>query len=259
MKNALFICFVLLCFLASPVLAQEGVADSVAKYMTLGKSLADQWDHQGATIAYLKVLKFDSTNYEAAWRAGDHYTELADALPEEQKSQKEAYFEQARKYCQKAIAINPDGWEGHLRLSVVYGRLGLFRGGKEKVKLAQMVRMEAEKTLELNPQSDIAHHVLARWHQNVANLSSILKFFAKTFFGEELKGTNEEAVEHFEKAIVIDPNHIEHYLELARTYKFMGQKELMREPLEKVLELPAVEQDDPEFKKEAEEMLKKLK
>ena len=39
----------------------------------------------------------------------------------------------------------------------------------------------------------------------------------------------------------------------------MNKKELMREPLEKVLELPNVEERDPEFKKEAEKMLKKLK
>ena len=91
------------------------------------------------------------------------------------------------------------------------------------------------------------------------NAQNILKFFAKTLYGEELKGTNEEAVDLFKKAIELNPEHIEHHLELAKTYKQMKKKELMREPLEKVLELPVKEDGDKEFKEEAEELLKKLK
>ena len=63
----------------------------------------------------------------------------------------------------------------------------------------------------------------------------------------------------FKKAIEIKPDHIEHHLELARTYEFMKEKELMREPLETVLALSSVEEDDDEFKEEAKEMLAKLK
>jgi hypothetical protein len=39
----------------------------------------------------------------------------------------------------------------------------------------------------------------------------------------------------------------------------MGKKDLMRAPLQKALDLPNVEEDDPEFKAEAKEMLAKLK
>ena len=39
----------------------------------------------------------------------------------------------------------------------------------------------------------------------------------------------------------------------------MGQKKLMQEPLEMVIELPNVEQDDPEFKEEAPIVLDKIK
>ena len=85
------------------------------------------------------------------------------------------------------------------------------------------------------------------------------KFFAKILFGGVPPGSNEESVAMFKKAIEINPNHIEHYLELARTYKFMDRKDLMKEPLEKVLALPNMEEKDPGFKKEAEEMLKDLK
>jgi tetratricopeptide (TPR) repeat protein len=257
MKKMILIMGILICFIAIPILAQEGIADSVAKYMALGDELADKWDHQGAANAYLEVLKYDPDNYRALWKAGDEYTEIADKS--DVKHQKESMFSQAKTLCEKAIAVNPDGWEGHFRLAVALGRLALFRGGKEKIRLSKRVKAEGDTAVILNPEADLAYHLLGRWHQNIANLSGFLKFFAKVLYGGVPPGTNEEAVALFQKAIEINPEHIEHHIELARTYEFMGKKELMREPLEKALSLPVNEEDDPTFKKEAEEMLKKLK
>jgi tetratricopeptide (TPR) repeat protein len=259
MKRRTSICFFLMFVILLPVFAQEADPGSAAMLMANGDSLADIWDHEGAAIAYMKVLEMEPASYEACWKAGDQYTEIADALPKDQKNQKEIYFEKARELCERAIVSDPNGYEGHFRLAVALGRLALFRGGKEKIKLSKMIKAEGDKAVELNPQADLVYHLLARWHQNLANLSGVLKFFANAFFGGLPPASNEEAVELFQKAISIDPNHIEHYLELARTYKFMKKEELMREPLEKVLALPNVEEDDPEFKAEAKEMLGKLK
>lgn len=257
MKRLPWILILIICLAAVPSFAEKSIADSVKKYIEMGDKLSDKWDHAGAANKYLHVLKFDPKNYEALWKAGDAYTEIADK--ESAKFKKESMFIQAKTLCEKAIAVNPDGWEGHFRLSVALGRLALFRGGKEKINLSKRIKAEADTALVLNPEAHLAMHVLGRWHQNLANLSSMLKFFAKVLYGGVPPGSNEEAVAFFKKAIEIDPNHIEHHLELARTYKFMGEKELMIEPLEKVLSMPAKEQDDKKFKKEAESMLKKIK
>ena len=257
MRRTIWTCCILCLIMSSSVLAQESAVDSVAKYMALGDDLADDWDHDGALAAYMKALEYGPNNYDAAWKAGDQYTEVADRV--EHKHLKESYFEQARQLCEKATQLNPDGSEGHFRLSVALGRLALFRGGKKKVEMSKVIKEEADKALELDPNSDLTHHVLGRWHQNLANLSGILKFVAGVLFGGVPPGTNEEAVDHFEKAIALDPAHIEHHLELARTYQFMKQKDLARASLKQVLALPSVDEDDPEFKEEATQMLKKLK
>lgn len=246
-----------LIFAVFPVWGQ-GVNPEVASAMAVADSLSDLWDHQGAAAAYEKVLEMVPDYYEALWKAGDQYTEVADKLPEKAKDEKELFFEKAKNLLDKAIEVNPDGWEGHFRMSVVLGRLALFRGGKEKIRMSEEVKAEADKAIELNPEADLAYHVLGRWHQNLANLSGALKFFAKILFGGVPPGTNEEAVENFKKAIELDPNHIEHYLELARTYEFMKRWDLMKEPLETLLALPSVEEDDDKFKEEAREMLGKL-
>ncbi len=258
MKKVSLIYWFFFCFVAVPLLAQISVTDSVSKYMALGEKYAAEYNHSAAATVYIVVLRFDPNHYEAAWKAGDQLTEMADRLPENQKTQKETYFQQSCNWCERAIQINSQGWEGHFRLAVALGRLALFKGGKEKINLSKMVKAEADTALALNPQGDLIHHLLGRWHQNLANLSGVLKFFAKVLYGGVPPGSNEEAVAHFKKAIEIDPNHIEHYLELARTYQFMDQKELMREPLDMVLRLPPIDEDDLKFKNEAEEMLKKL-
>ena len=206
----------------------------------------------------MQALKIDPNSYEALWKAGDQYTELADRLPEKQKSQKEIYFTKARELCDKAIEVNPDGWEAHFRLSVALGRLALFQGGKEKIRLSKLVKEEAEKAIAINPEADLVYHVLGRWHQNIANLSGVLKFFAKVLYGGVPPASNEEAVAMFKKAIEIDPNHIEHFLELGRTYKFMKEKDLARESFQIVLNLPVLDEDDEKFKEEARELLDDL-
>jgi tetratricopeptide (TPR) repeat protein len=264
-------CIICLCF-CIPLSAQDAAApvdsaasadlaapvDSVAVYLAQGDQLAGQWKHAEAAHAYLAALRLKPDCYEAAWKAGDELTEYADSLPAKDKAGKEAAFAKAGKLCETAIRINPSGWEGHFRLSVALGRLALFRGGKEKINLSKRIKVQADSAVILNPQADLAYHVLGRWHQNLANLSSVLRLFAKVLYGGVPPGSNDEAVAMFKKAIEINPNHIEHYLELARTYEFMGKEELMSEPLNKVLALPNVEEDDPVFKKEAEEMLKEL-
>ena len=251
--------FVLVLCIASSEALFSAQTDQVALLITKGDSLAAAWNHEMAAITYMNALKLDPNNYEAAWKAGDETTEFANKLSDNQKTRKESLFEKAVELCKKATEIKPDGWEGHFKLSVAYGRLALFRGGKKKIELSKLIKIEADKAVELNPNADLAYHVLGRWHQGLANLSWVLKSFAKILYGGVPPGTNEEAVKMFKKAIEINPNHIEHYLELARTYQYMGKKELMKAPLKKVLELPNVEEDDPEFKKEAKAMLKKLK
>jgi tetratricopeptide (TPR) repeat protein len=233
-------------------------ADPYDAAMAAGDSLAAKWDHAGAATAYLKALEIRPDSYEAAWKAGDETTEYANKLPVKDKAGKEASFLKARELCERAIRINPKGWEGHFRLSVAFGRLALFRGGKEKINLAKAVRAQVDTALVLNPQADLAWHVLGRWHQDLANLNWALRAVAKVIFGGVPPGSNDEAVAAFQKAIAINPAHIEHHLELGRTYKIMGKKDLARASFQKAVDLPASEEDDADFKAEAKELAAKL-
>jgi tetratricopeptide (TPR) repeat protein len=253
------LCILMPFALTLSVFAQKAAEEPFDRAMALGDSLAKKWDHAGAAAAYEKALEINPSSYRAAWKAGDETTEFANKLPAKDKAGKEAAFEKARQLCVRAIQIDRQEYEGHFRLAVALGRLALFRGGKQKINLAKQVKAEADTAVALNPNADLAWHLIGRWHQDLANLGWALRAVAKIIFGGIPPGSNDEAVAAFKKAISLNPNHIEHYLELARTYKLMGKKELMKAPLEKLLTLPDVEEDDPDFKAEAREMLAKLK
>ena len=69
---------------------------------------------------------------------------------------------------------------------------------------------------------------------------------------------NEKAIEHFNKAIEIAPDHINHHLELGITFEGIKDWESAKAEYDKVLELPVSDSDDPDHKKEAEERLNKV-
>ena len=99
------------------------------------------------------------------------------------------------------------------------GNIALTESSKKKVQLSVVVKNEVMKAIELDDKNDTAHHLLARWHRGVANLSWIERGFAKIFYGGLPSASHEEAIEHFKEAVKILPTYINHRLELARTYQ----------------------------------------
>nr|VFJ88548.1 MAG: Tetratricopeptide repeat-containing protein [Candidatus Kentron sp. H]VFJ90570.1 MAG: Tetratricopeptide repeat-containing protein [Candidatus Kentron sp. H]VFJ96713.1 MAG: Tetratricopeptide repeat-containing protein [Candidatus Kentron sp. H] len=246
--KALLIGFLLVLSMATPQAA------TLDEWIELGDTRKAKWDHRGAADAYQQALGMDPTHYFALWNTADEITELAHALPRGEKERKEALFTLANDLCDRAIAVKPDGWEGHFYKAVALGRLALFQGGKEKIAFAKAIRAEAEKAIELNPDAHRAYHVLGRWHQQMANLNWVLRAFAKVIYGGAPPGSNETSVAMFRRAIEIAPDEIRHHLELARTYRFMGKKALMRAALERAIALPSLREGDEGFKEEAREM-----
>ena len=109
----------------------------------------------------------------------------------------------------------------------------------------------AEKAIELNPDNDTAHHVYARWHRKVATLSGIAKTFAKVLYGGLPPASLEKAEEHFQKAIALKPDHINHHLELGITYEMMEEWQKADAAYDKVAALEAKNNMDQKYKAEA--------
>ena len=108
--------------------------------------------------------------------------------------------------------------------------------------------------IELDDNNDTAHHLLARWHRGVANLSWIERGFAKIFYGGLPSASHEEAIEHFKKAVKILPTYINHHLELARTYQEMKEWKFAMDELNVIEGLEAKSDKDRRYKNEANQI-----
>jgi tetratricopeptide (TPR) repeat protein len=156
------------------------------------------------------------------------------------------------------VALDSLAWEGHFELASTLGRYALFQGGKTKIRLSREVKLEADKAVAINPRCDRAYHVLARWNRGIAELNFFEKAGATVVYGGLPEGaTMNNAVTLFEKAIAINPDYANHHLELGRTYLALGLKDKAREQLTRALECPRLSPFDPEYKADAQVLLRK--
>jgi tetratricopeptide (TPR) repeat protein len=233
-------------------------AQDVQPLMSKGDSSYHAYNNEAALEYYTKVLEIDENNYDASWKLARAYVDVGET--KQDKKERKAFYKKGEEFARKAVEIDSNGAKGHLFLSVAIGRVALDAGKKEQVRLSKEVKSEVDKALALDPNDDIAWHVLGRWHRKMATLSWIQRNFANIFLGGVPKEASvEKSSECFQKAIEISPNHINHYLELGLTYEELKEREKAIAQYETVLALPKADADDDKYKEEAQERLSKLK
>jgi tetratricopeptide (TPR) repeat protein len=234
------------------------VNDSVfAAAMAAGDAAFAAFENKSARDAYGRAAAIDSSNYEALWKLARAYIDVGQAAKDAE--QKQNYFI-GEKIARRCVALHPDSAEGHFFLAVAVGRVALMVGGKKKIALSKEVKVEAEKTLEINPKHDGAMHTLGRWHYELANLSWFLKAAAKIIYGGVPTGaSNEQAQKWFEKAIAIAPEMPVHHLWLGETLIELEDYANARKHLEACISLKEVFWDDAKNKTQAAERLKDIK
>ncbi len=235
--------------------AQEEATTSAVEWLARGDKSYENFDNKGALEAYKQATLADSANCEGWWKLARAYVDVGEQA---EKNQRRQFYALGEKAARKAVALCPEDAEAHFQLAVAVGRVALDVGGKTKVELSKEVKAEGEKALALNPEHDGTLHLLGRWHREVANLSGVLKAFAKILYGGLPPASNEEAIAYFKKAIAIKPEHINHHLELARTYRMVDNWAAAKEHYEKVLALPVSDADDPVYKQEAKQELQEV-
>jgi len=162
-------------------------------------------------------------------------------------------------YAQRAAALAPNDSEAQLSIAISYGKMLPLMGTKEQLEASRHIKDTADKAIKLDPRSDLAWHVLGRWHRVLSDVNTLKRGLASLIYGKLPQTTTEEAVKCFEKAIEINPNRLMHYVELGRAYAQMGRTADARRFIEKGLAMPNVEKDDPETKRRGRETLANLR
>jgi tetratricopeptide (TPR) repeat protein len=212
-------------------------------FLTKGDALHSKFDNVNAAKQYEKAYELAPGEYEVLLKLTIVYNDLGEEYMElSRRSEENNYREEAKKYIDKAIHYAeifqkkfPDSADVYTYLAFSYGNIALFKGDKEKIKLAHLIKDNAEKSLKMDPDNYISYIILGIYNREIGNLNFFEKLFANTFFGDVPEGSFEESVKMFNKALELKPKTIVPAFGLARTYRYMGEDEKEEELLRKVL------------------------
>lgn len=231
-------------------LAGQTAADHVA----LGVAAVEARDLPTGLAHFEAALALDSTDYAANWRTAFALLDQGERIPDSLAGpERDSLFARAEVLARRAAAADSLGPEGHFAVAATVGRASLTMGKKERIRRARIVRDEALRTLALDPSHDGAYHVLGRWHAEIMRLSGLGRFFAKRFLGAGIFGEAswEHAIANLQKAVELDPERIQHRLELARVYADRKRYEEARDQLGRIASLPDREPLDPLYREHA--------
>ena len=149
-------------------------------------------------------------------------------------------------YAQRAVAREPNNAVNVLSLAICYGKLATLSDTRTKLEYSRHVTEYAERALALDPNYDYAHHVLGRWHYEVASLGAGTRFLVKLIYGGLPPASTVEAVRHLQRACELAPDCPSHRVELGLAQLANGQRETGRATLESALKMSPREKHDDE-------------
>jgi len=248
----------------APALLPAQTPLTVAQHIALGDSAHAALVPAQALAHFRAAYAIDTNDYEVLWKTGRELVDIAKQIEGEDDSsrhRRDSLYMAARAFGEAAVRRNPGGADGHFLIGQALGRLSRTKGGKERVHFARIIYDEGMKAIELDSTHDGAYHLIGAWHAEVKRLSWIQRKAAALLFGGGFlaKGNWHDAQAYLEKAVALDPRKIFHRLELGEVYIDLGQYSEARAELRAVSTLPVTDVLDPEYKKEAAQLLEDIK
>ena len=232
-------------------------AESADELIAKGDAFYAKLEAAEALKFYLPAEKLEPNNVHLLVRISREYRHLmSDATNPEQKL---SLGSTAVDYAKRAVALEPNYPEAQLAVAVSYGKLEPLEGNREKFEASRIIKDAADKVIKLDPSSDLGWHVLGRWHMALADVPAFERSLAQFAYGKLPESTYEEAARCFEKAIELNPNRLMHYIELGRVYAHMGRTADARIFITKGLAMRDTEKDDPETKRQGQELLANIR
>jgi Flp pilus assembly protein TadD len=210
---------------------------------------AEFLEKRGETDSAIAVLKnaehFSAENLEVQKLLARQYVLKVDDATD--PATKKSYGEMALALAQKAADKLPNDSEAQVGLAAAYGKLCNLVDGKTKVEYSKLVYAEATKAVELDPNSDFGHLILAQWNLQMALLNPFLKAYVELIYGQFPAASKEEAIAQYKRAIELAPQRIVHHAEYAKALDPLGEMDAARQQWTKVTELKPIYAQDRRY------------
>lgn len=153
------------------------------------------------------------------------------------EAEKQDFFDRAMAYAERAIALDPDNSEAHLRSAHAMGRYAQTIGVLEALNegYAERIKAALDRAIALDPEKPDAYISLGAWHAEIVKSAGFMA-------GILYNASEEDALAAYDRALALGRglNHV--HLEYAYGLGKLDEgenKALMIEHAEKALALPA--------------------
>jgi len=203
---------------------------------------------KAALDLFAQAAAADPRSYEARWEgARASYFYGAYTREEASDSEKVALFLDGIDRAKAAVALRPDGVEGHFWLGVLYGVYGEAKGIFKALSVVPDIRKEMDFCLQKDETVECfgAHRVLGRLYYKLPGFKG---------------GDNQKSLDHLQKAVTGCPTNALSKLYYAETLEDEDQKAKAVGLLREILSEPPDPRWVPEhasIKARAEKLLKK--
>src|SRR5262245_13782631 len=161
---------------------------------------------------YLPAEKLEPNNVRLLVRIAREYRHLMSDATE--ASDKRQLGNLAVDYALRAVTLAPDDPETQLALAISYGKLLPMEEPRQRIVTSRLIRSAAYKVIALDPNNDLAWHILGRWYLGLADVGKVKRAWAQAVYEKLPPAKYEDAALCFEKAVALNPNRLMHYIEL---------------------------------------------
>ena len=233
-------------------------SSAVRQLVAQGDEFAEKiFDDQKALEKYTAALAVAPDNYDILCRLSRTYADIGEHLPiktdAEKQKQAETYAK-SLECAQRAVAVNPNGALGYTREAIAKGRIALSKGIWETIDLVKQTRDDCEKAIALDPHESLAYYVLGRTHAKVCEKPKFVRWPLGLGWANM-----DSAVANYERAIALRPDFIMYRLDCARAYVDLDEYAKARDQLTNIPSIAKAYEDDDRFRKEAADLLEKIK
>lgn len=223
-----------------------------------GMEYESAMDIQSAIACFERACDLQPKNITYLARLSKQWTDISFAPGVCSEKARELNL-QAHQIAEKIARQDPEHVLGSIALCVSKGRLAYFSDNRAKVRLARDAEDVARKAVVLHPQSDLIHHLLGRWHYEMAGLSAFARTVVRLVYGTTLHpGSYQGALAEFQIAARLAPNRLIHHVELGKAHWRLGNREQAIEALERALQLEVIDINDYLELEEGNTLLKRI-
>lgn len=238
------------------ILSDKTFAASSDEWIARADRLEKEGKSAEALAAFLEADKLRPNRPEILVRIAKQHGDLM--TEQRDDAARMASAEAALAFSRKALKLDAKSSDAHLAVAISLGKKTEFMGNREKIETSREIRKHAERALALNPRCDYSHHMLGRWHQELAGIGGATRALARLIYGRLPTASYDDGLRHFERARALRPDRLIHQIEQGRTLAMMDRTDEAREVLSVALEMPSRDKDDEEAKQRGRATLRSI-